>query len=220
MPQTRRNFNVAGMRMYLMRRVRRLAGAACLLCVILVPAHAEPVITKTYSFFRIGGRTADDLDKALERHGPVTRTTGSRHPGATEIKFGGEVTYVERAGRCAIGSAKVTLRTNLILPRWSNRRQAPKDLRFIWDTLSADIKRHEERHAEIARNHARLLERELVALPARRSCDDVESLVNDTTKRVLAQHDREQMQFDRIEAKNFDARMTRLLQYRIDQGKR
>ena len=27
---------------------------------------------------------------------------------------------------------------------------------LIWDTLASDIKRHEERHAEIARTHARI----------------------------------------------------------------
>ena len=32
---------------------------------------------------------------------------------------------------------------------------------LLWDTLAADIKRHEERHAEIARNHARKPEDEL-----------------------------------------------------------
>jgi predicted secreted Zn-dependent protease len=202
--------------MFLIRRVRRRFGAALLLCVISVPVQAEPAITKTYSYFRIGGKTAEDLDRELERNGPVTRTTGGRHPGATEIKFGGEVTYIERSGRCQVGGAAVTLRTNLILPRWTNQRRAEKDLRVIWATLSSDIKRHEERHAEIARNHARLLERELLALPARRDCDAVEALVNETTKRVLSEHDRQQMRFDQVEAKNFDARMTRLLQYRIE----
>lgn len=206
--------------MFLMRRVHRLFGAAFLLCVISIPARAEPVISKSYSYFRIGGRTAEDLDKELERHGPVTRTSGHRHPGATEIKFGGEVTYVERGGRCSVGGAKVTLRTHIILPRWNIGGKAEKDLRFIWATLSADIKRHEERHAEIARNYARMLQNELLALPARKTCDGVEALVTETTRRVLAEHDKQQALFDRVEAKNFDARMTRLLQYRIDQRQR
>lgn len=203
--------------MFSMRRVHRLFGAAFLLCVIEVPAHADPVITKTYSYFRIGGRTAEELDKALERHGPLTKTSGHRHPGATEIKFGGEVTYVEKGGRCSVGGAKVTLRTHIILPRWSNGGKASADLRFIWGTLSSDIKRHEERHAEIARNHARMLERELLDLPSRRTCDDVEALVTETTHRVLSEHDQQQLRFDQVEAANFDARMTRLLKYRIDQ---
>lgn len=203
--------------MFLMRRVHRAFGAAFLLCLISAPVQAEPVISKSYSYFRIGGRTAEELDKELERRGPVTKTSGHRHPGATEIKFGGEVTYVERGGRCSVGGAKVTLRTHIILPRWSNGGKAEKDLRFIWGTLSSDIKRHEERHAEIARNYARMLERELLDLASRKSCDDVEAMVTETTRRVLAEHDQQQARFDRVEAKNFDARMTRLLQYRIDQ---
>lgn len=217
MPQAWTKFNVPGPRMYLKRRVCRVFGVFSLLCVTLASARAEPVITKTYDYFRIGGKTAEDLDRELERNGPLTRTTGHRHPGATEIKYGGEVTYVERSGRCSVGAARVTLRTHIILPRWSNRGKAAGDLRFIWDTLSADIKRHEERHAEIARNHARTLERDLLALPSRANCDELEVLVGETTRRILAEHDRQQQRFDQVESKNFDARMMRLLQYRIDQ---
>lgn len=209
-----------GSRMYLTRKVCRFLGAVCLLSLSPLPAGAEPAITKTYDYFRIGGKTAEDLDQELERNGPLTRTTGHRHPGATEIKYGGEVTYVERRGRCAVGGAKVTLRTHIILPRWSNRGKATGELRFIWDTLAADIKRHEERHAEIARNHARLLERELLALSSRATCDELEVQVSETTRKVLAEHDRQQLRFDQIESKNFDARMMRLLKYRIDQRQR
>ncbi len=47
--------------------------------------------------------------------------------------------------------------------------------------------------------------------------DDVEALVTETTHRVLSEHDQQQLRFDQVEAANFDARMTRLLKYRIDQ---
>lgn len=201
--------------MFSMRRVRRFFGVFLLLCAIPATATAEPIINKTYSYFRIGGRTAEDLDKELENRGPITRGTGHRHPGATEIKFGGDVTYVEKGGRCSVGGARVTLRTHIILPRWGNRGRATPELGFIWDTLSKDIKRHEERHAEIARNHARQLERELLGLPVNRTCDALEKQVAETTRRVLEAHDGEQLRFDQIEAANFDARMMRLLQYRM-----
>ena len=206
--------------MFLIRRVHRIFGAVFLLCVIPATASAEPVITKTYSYFRIGGRTADDLDRELDRRGPLTHSTGHRHPGATEIKFGGDVTYVEKGGQCSVGGTRVTLRTHVILPRWSNRRRADADLGFIWDTLSADIKRHEERHAEIARNRARQLERSLLALRPQKTCDALEAQVANTTKALLESHDEEQAQFDRVEAANFDARMMRLLQYKLKQKKR
>ena len=197
--------------MFSMRAVRRLIGTVLLAGVFASPASAAPIITKTYSYFQIGGKTAEDLDKELEKRGPLTRTTGHRHPGATEIKFGGEVTYVERANR----AARVTLRTHIVLPRWINRRRADADLGMIWDTLSADIKRHEERHAEIARTHARILERQLLDLSTPSSCDSLEKKVADATRDLLEAHDREQMRFDQVESKNFDERMTRLLKYRM-----
>ncbi|MCJ8518167.1 putative secreted Zn-dependent protease [Pseudorhizobium tarimense] len=181
-------------------------------------AASDPQISKTYGYFSIGGKTAEDLDKELENRGPFTQTTGHRHPGATEIKFGGEVTYVERGGKCSVGAAKVTLSTHLILPRWSNRRRAEKDLRFIWDTLSSDIKRHEERHAEIARGYARALEKELLGLRPEKDCDVLQKQVGATTRRVLEAHDRDQLRFDRVESTNFDNRMMRLLKYRMHQN--
>lgn len=205
--------------MFLMRRVHRILGAVFLLCVIPAQASAEPVITKTYSYFKIAGRDADDLDRELDRHGPMTRNTGHRHPGATEIKFGGDVTYVEKGSRCSVGGTRVTLRTHMILPRWSNRNRAAADLGFIWDTLSMDIKRHEERHAEIARNNARQLERALLNLRPQKSCEALEKLVAETTKSLLEAHDQQQARFDRIESANFDKRMMRLLQYRLERTK-
>lgn len=197
--------------------VRRLLGGAAVLFLSVTAALGDPLITKSYGYFDIGGKTAEDLDKQLERLGPLTKSSGHRHPGATEIGFGGEVTYVERGGRCSVGSAKVTLKTHIILPRWSNRRRAETDLRFIWDTLSSDIKRHEERHAEIARSYARTLERELLGLRPAGNCSELEKQVAATTERVLEAHDREQLRFDKVESKNFDARMMRLLKYRMQQ---
>ncbi|MBP2549365.1 putative secreted Zn-dependent protease [Neorhizobium galegae] len=196
-------------------RHRTLSLKACLvfLVVPVMPSDAAQ-ITKTYSYFSISGRTAEDLDAELSRRGPLTGATGFRHPGATEIKFGGDITYHESEGRCSIGDVNVTLSTRITLPRWKNRQRSDPSLALIWDTLSADIKRHEERHAEIARQHARTLEQALRALPSQRSCAVLERQVGDTSRREIDAHDAEQLRFDMVEAKNFEARMMRLLKHR------
>ena len=191
-----------------------LIAAAAILLPGAGAATAETVIHKSIRYFQIGGRTADDLDRELSRHGPLTDSTRSRHPGATRIKFGGELTYVEHEHRCAIGSARVTLSTQIILPRWKNRKKADKQLGLIWDTLSSDIKRHEERHAEIARQHAKALEQALNALRPLKTCAAMEEKVGVVTRAEIDAHDAAQMQFDRVEAINFEKRMIRLLQYR------
>ncbi len=205
-----------------MRSFRRSTRAPVLktittLTVLLglaAPVAAQPVVSKTYSYFSIGGKTAEELDSELERRGPLTRHTGARHPGATEIKFGGEVSYVERGGRCSIGAVKVTVRTHIILPRWRNRGSATGNLARIWDALSADIKRHEERHAEIARTYARNLESKLRSIRPANSCDILEGKVGDISRDAIEAHDREQIRFDAVESTNFDRRIMRVLKNR------
>lgn len=204
--------------MLVVRRIGSVFGAMLAVLLVSSLASASPRITKTYSYFSISGRTADDLDAQLQKHGPLTRSTGFRHPGATQIKFGGEVTYLETDRDCSIGDINVTLKTHITLPQWVNRRQANGTLGLIWDTLSADIKRHEERHAEIARGYARKLENNLNALPSRRSCRELEADVGRLTKAMIEEHDRDQLQFDVIESKNFDSRMMRLLKNRTAAG--
>ncbi|KQV81663.1 DUF922 domain-containing protein [Rhizobium sp. Root1220] len=179
------------------------------------PATAAVVATKSYSYFTIKGKTADDLDLQLSTRGPTANGSSARHPGATKIRFGGEATYVQHDGRCSVGSAKVTVHTQIILPRWSSRKGASKQLSMIWDALSSDIKRHEERHAEIARNQARAMEKQILALPPQRSCERMQQLVSDVSTRGIEEHDRLQARFDRVEAVNFQNRMMRLLDNRL-----
>lgn len=180
------------------------------------PAAAEVIASKSYSYFDIRGNTADELDRELSRRGPTSSGSSARHPGATKIRFGGEATYIQDAGRCRVGNVKVTVHTQIILPRWSSRKGASKELSLIWDALSSDIKRHEEHHAEIARNQARAMERAIRALPPQRSCEAMQELVSNESARGIDEHDQLQAQFDRVEAVNFQRRMLRLLKNQIN----
>jgi predicted secreted Zn-dependent protease len=195
----------------------RAAFAAALFLGVSGSALSQTITTKSFAYFPVTGKTAADLDEALSRSGPLLGSTGARHPGATEMKFGGTVTYAELPERCSVDQARITLDTKIILPRWTQRRRADQDLAMIWDTLAADIKRHEERHAEIARQYARRLEAEVRALRPEANCKAMEAQVAAVTERVLAAHDSEQERFDRVEAINFEARMVRLLEYRLQQ---
>jgi predicted secreted Zn-dependent protease len=198
------------------RRLMTAALATGLLGLAMVsPARSETIIVKKTTYFSVGGRTAAEIDRNMARLGPVSSVTGRRHPGATQIKFKGSADFVAVGNSCRIGGAKVTLSTKLVLPRWIHRRKADSAMALIWDTLSADIKRHEERHAEIARNHARALEKAILALPAARTCDRLKARVNTISERAMAAHERDQQRFDRVEAANFQRRMIRLLKYRI-----
>ena len=201
-----------------MNRVR-VKIAACIASLLMASstgtATGDTIIRKSTTYFSIGGVTASDLDRELMRRGPLSRTTGRRHPGATQIKFNGSATFVSKDGRCRIGGAKVSLSTKIMLPKWSNRRKAGAQMGLLWDTLSSDIRRHEERHAEIARSHARELEKTILALAPAGECGTLKAKVNRVSEKAMAAHDADQMRFDRIEAANFENRMIRLLKYKM-----
>lgn len=173
-------------------------------------------LTRTYSYFTVGGSTLETIEKELGRRGPKVESTGMRHPGATEMRFFTDYGLVEKDGRCRVAKATVTVKAKIILPRWTGRKGADRDTRLIWDTLAADIKRHEESHALIAKSHARDLETAMLALPAAKSCTELKLKAEKAADKVLAAHDKAQSDFDRIEGKSFERRLIRLLQYRLE----
>lgn len=190
-----------------------------ILCAVLAISSVAPAaaanLVKTYSYFRIGGHTLDEIEEQLVKHGPKVKSTGLRHPGATRMSFSTRIGYSEKSNSCRIVSAVVTVKARVILPVWRQRKRSDEDVRIFWDTLSADIKRHEERHVEIAKNHARELETALKASGKQSDCKAAAANAKKITARILAKHDRAQARFDRVEGINFESRMQRLLQYRI-----
>ena len=195
--------------------MNRILLAASLLCLAAPPASAES-LTKTYSYFSVGGTTLDELEEQLNRRGPKVKSTGRRHPGATQMQFNTRLGYTEKGGRCRVTEANVTVKAKVILPRWRQRGRADQDIRLIWDTLSDDIKRHEEQHVVIARKHARQLERKLVRLGLQKSCAIAAEKAKATADRLLEKHDQAQAKFDRTEIANFEKRLLKLMQRRIN----
>lgn len=199
----------------------RFLVCALICACMAVPAGAANLV-KTYAYYTIHGRTLDDIQHELSRRGPTVKTTGLRHPGATRMAFNTRIGYADQPGSCRIVSAVVTVKARVILPRWRQRGRTDRDVRIFWDTLAADIKRHEERHVEIAKNHGRQLEQALLAIDRQDNCKDAAAKAKDVTARILAGHDRAQVQFDKVEGINFESRILRLLHYRmerIDAGK-
>lgn len=187
---------------------------ALMLALTVPPAGAANVV-KTYSYFSISGRTLDDIENQLSKNGPEVKSTGMRHPGATQMAFTTRVNYARTAKSCRIADAQVTLKVKVILPEWRRPRKTDPDVRLFWDTLSADIKRHEERHVEIAKNHARELEDALKSIYPQKTCDAAKAKAAEVSAAILARHDRAQVQFDRVESVNFESRIIRLLRYRM-----
>ena len=188
---------------------------ALLMAGLASPAAAASV-AKTYSYFMVGGSTLEEIQDELDLRGPEVKTTGRRHPGATQMEFKSRIGYLKGDRGCTISKATVTVKAKIILPRWRRPRAAEKDTRLIWDTLASDIKRHEESHVSIAKNHARELEQALLKIRRQPDCKAAQAEAAEVTRKILAKHDRAQILFDRAEGVNFERRIIRLLRYRME----
>lgn len=190
--------------------------AVLLVVAAAATAHAAS-LSRSYSYFAIGGTTLPEIERQLQTRGPRLPSTGQRHPGATNMEFNTEVDYADTGSHCRIADASVSIKAKVTLPRWRDRRRAEEEVRLIWDTLDRDIKRHEESHLIIAKTHARKLEEAIKSLFREKDCETLAAKVEKESARILAEHDAAQERFDRIELINFERRFMRLLRYRLDQ---
>lgn len=197
-------------------RKLKTAVIAGIFAALAIPSTATPAtVSKSYSYFNIGGNTLPEIENELSKRGPQVNSTGRRHPGATTMEFTTRLS-IEEGRRCRIADARVTVKAKIKLPRWRARRAASVETATVWDTLSSDIKRHEESHVIIAKNHAREMEQALKAMSSQRDCAELRQKAKSISERVLAKHDEAQERFDRVEGINFESRMLRLLRYRIE----
>ena len=85
------------------------------LAVAGLPLSAEAAsLTKTYTYFSIGGRTLDEIEAELVKRGPQVNSTGIGHPGATEMEFTTRITYAGGSRGCEIVEASVKVEAEVI----------------------------------------------------------------------------------------------------------
>lgn len=195
------------------------AIATAYLLFAALPNGAQAAkIYKTVKYYTISGTTAAQLDKALTRKGPYLKSTGQHHPGATTISFDPKLKLVRSGKYCKVDHVNVDVRAKVLLPRWQQRNKTKSvEMAVVWDTLSRDIKRHEESHIVIARAHASEIEHAIQALPYQKDCATLSRNIEKTTLEILKKHDEAQKQFDRVESINFEKRFYNLLIARVNQ---
>ena len=195
-------------------------AASCFAMLAFSSNVEASTIYKNINYYTISGTTPTQLDKALTRKGPYVKNTGMHHPGATTISFKPQLKLIKQGDYCKVATVQVDVYAKMSLPRWKQRATTKSvEMALIWDTLSRDIKRHEESHIVIARAHASKIEQAVRQLPAQRDCDTLRKNIEQTSEEILQSHEEAQKHFDKVEAINFEQRFSVLLKTRIKQLK-
>lgn len=158
-------------------------------------------ITTTY--YTIRGASGADLDREIAAKGPLK----GHALASAAIKFMPvAVKYDESPKGCRFREAKFRIEANVTLPRWQNHADtADPGLRLAWKNLSTYARLHEAEHVAIAEKFASKIGEELMALPAKSSCDLLDTDAKRVLERNKREHNRAQLAFDDREQKRLGA---------------
>lgn len=189
-------------------------GLILALAVFLLPvaaAEARVVVKERTKYYNVSGKTGAQLFKSISRRGP--KVGSSRHAIAS-MRSDLRVRNVKpgiRGSRCVIKSADIVLNITYTYPRWNGRKSARPAVRKAWDRFMAKAIQHEKKHGQIARRHARDVDRTLRGLRGRvsRQCADFGRGAERKLQRLAQSAVRRHQRFDRREGSAF-SRATRL----------
>ena len=154
-------------------------------------------------YYAIDGDSTAALDREIRRKGP--RIADGRHAVAVaRIKMQPRVRYAPGQSGCRVSSAKVHVDARVTLPRFVGQNRASRKVNEAWNNIDRYTRLHEAVHVEIAFRFAKVMERELLALPPKRNCALAREAASATVGTLLKAHDKAQKAFDADEQKRFE----------------
>ena len=172
--------------------------------LVLAGCQTTPKAKVNVGYYQVSGTSEKTIERQLALHGPYIPGKG-RALAAAKIAIEQRVQVAEADDWCRVTDARITVRADITLPKWRQRRTASPELGRKWDIFAAYAKAHEEVHVRIAEQYAAELERKLEAIPVQTDCKKVSKLVSAVSNDVVDRMNEAQDQFDRDEQKRLRA---------------
>ena len=172
------------------------AAQAALCAALLASCTSVPGSGVSVDYYNVRGTTARQIDREIRRFGP----NEGHALAVARIRMIPDVTYDAQAnGTCRYKRARVGVNAAVTLPKFIDRSKTEPGLRQAIDNLDEYARFHEAVHVAIAEAFADRISRELKALPAQASCDQLDKTAAALSRKILDEHDQTQKKFDRDE---------------------
>ncbi len=156
----------------------------------------------THHYYQFDDTTLHQNYQEIKNKGP--KINGSEHAVAVaNISMTPDISFQPLVGGCMVSRARIKVRATVVLPQWKNRKNAGGELAQTWDSLDRYTRLHEAVHVTIAEKHAKQIEKRLISLKTKRSCDATGKIVKRIIIRALKKHERAQISFDASEKRKF-----------------
>ncbi len=150
------------------------------------------------AYYSIAGSTYDELDQQIALHGPNVLGVG-RALAATNVRMIPDFRFAEKEGKCHVTGARVSVQAHVTLPRLKSQEKLREELASAWDSLEHYARLHEGVHVAIADAHALKAEAAVMALEPQADCASMRESASTIFRTMMADHQRDQLQFDREE---------------------
>lgn len=147
-------------------------------------AVALRLVTKHYD---VRGTRRDALLRSLQTNGPMG------YHGLAQWQIGYLFTTAVVSNGCRIDNVVVTIDGEILMPRWTDRNDAPAELQRKWTDYYGALMRHEEGHIGHGKEFAALLKQRLMGLGVV-SCERIKELAQTEFQRLhqnLSSRDKE-----------------------------
>ncbi|MGI9402608.1 MAG: DUF922 domain-containing protein [Rhizobiaceae bacterium] len=180
---------------------------ALLLSVLFILASCVSVGNRTQlsvGYYSIKGDSFDELDQQIALHGPTVSGVG-KALAATNVRMIPDFRFGLSGDKCRVDHARVDVKAHVTLPKLIGQKQLRKDLSKAWDNLEQYARLHESVHVSIADEYATKAEDAVKNLEPHPSCDTLRSQAVLVFRRLMAEHERDQLQFDEDERERIAA---------------
>ena len=133
-------------------------------------AVAKPDFKTKYTYYTVGGDSAQEIYNAMLRKGP--KVNGAKAYAATSATTTQDGKLLQ-ASSCKIADYKLKIDFVIKLPRIKNEKVLPATDRSRWQQFSSFLKKHEETHRSIWLGCAADLEKQVRAVKAK-TCGEVD----------------------------------------------
>lgn len=169
--------------------------ATALTASVCCAALAKPVQTTKYTYYTVGGDTAQEIYNSMLRKGP--RVNGAKAYAATSATTTQDGKLLQGAS-CSIDGYRLNLQFTIRLPKIKNEKVLQASDRSRWQQFSVFLKRHEETHRSIWLGCAADLERQVKSIKAK-TCSEADKKAQKLWDKMRAACSKKHVAFDAAE---------------------
>ncbi len=171
--------------------------AAILACSASGAALAKPIHITNFTYYTVGGDTAQEIYKSMLRKGP--RVNGAKAYAATSATTSQDGKLLQGAS-CSIDGYRLNLQFTIKLPKIKNEKVLQASDRSRWQQFSVFLKRHEETHRSIWLGCAADLERQVKSIKSK-TCGEADKKAQKLWDKMRAACSKKHLAFDAAEQK-------------------